>query len=74
MSRCPSPLVQAGAWVTGNMSVGATVQYHCPLGHMPLGQTTQVRNTGMSLVYIPEYWPVIGLYVYRVLIEELPKV
>ena len=47
VSRCPSPRVLPGTWVTGNMSVGATVQYHCPLGHMPRGQSTQVcRGNG----------------------------
>ena len=41
-SRCFSPPVKPGTWTTGQTSVGSKLEYHCPTGHMPLGQATQV--------------------------------
>ena len=45
VSTCPAPRVAAGTWYTGNLTVGSTIQYHCPLGHMPVGEATQVCRT-----------------------------
>ena len=47
VSTCPSPRVNEGTWFTGNLTVGSTIKYHCPVGYMPVGQTTQVcRGNG----------------------------
>lgn len=47
LSRCSSPPVNDGTWYTGEMNLGSTIQYHCPLGSKPMGQSTQVcRGNG----------------------------
>ena len=47
VSRCPAPPVNVGTWYSGNLTVGSTIQYHCPVGYRPVGQATQVcKGTG----------------------------
>ena len=47
VTTCPSPRVNEGTWFTGNLTVGSTITYHCPVGWMPVGQHTQVcRGNG----------------------------
>ena len=40
-SRCASPPVNEGSYYTGDLAVGKTLTYHCPLGEMPIGEQNQ---------------------------------
>merc|ERR1719461_493614 len=47
VSRCSSPPVNEGTWFTGELNLGSTIRYHCPVGSKPIGQATQVcRGNG----------------------------